>query len=102
MRSLKDVSWQSHLLHGALVGLVAAVAGLLTLLALGAALGRGLDILTDVGGGPWPSAVRAAAGTSPATSYLISHTTLYLLAGIVAMFVAAIADRVPVVLTGER
>jgi len=100
MQGRKDVGWRAHLLNGALVGLAAALAGSLTLLAVGAASGRGLDILTDVGGGPWPSAVHAVAGTSPATSYLISHTTLYLLAGIVALFVASVADRVPVVLTG--
>ena len=33
-------------------------------------------------------------------SYLLSHTTLYVLAGIGALAVARVADRLPVLLTG--
>jgi hypothetical protein len=50
--------------------------------------------------GPWPSAVRAITGASPAVSYLLSHTTLYLLVGIIALAVARLADRLPILLTG--
>jgi hypothetical protein len=82
------------------VGLASAAVGTLTLIAVGAVSGRGLDILAAVGMGPWPSAVRAVTGASPAVSYIISHTTLYLLAGIVGLAVARVADRIPVLLTG--
>ena len=87
-------------LQGAAVGLTAAVAGTLTLIAVSAVGGHGLAILDAVGMGPWPSAVRALTGASPAVSYLLSHTTLYLLAGIVALALARVADRLPVLLTG--
>jgi hypothetical protein len=87
-------------LQGAAVGLTAAIAGILTLIVLGAIDGRGVAILGAVGMGPWPSAVRALTGASPAVSYLLSHTTLYLLAGIIALAVARIADRLPILLTG--
>jgi hypothetical protein len=33
-------------------------------------------------------------------SYLLSHTTLYLLAGIIALAVSRVADRLPILLTG--
>jgi hypothetical protein len=87
-------------LQGAAVGLIAALAGTLTLLTVGAIGGRGLAVLDAVGMGPWPSAVRALTGASPAVSYLLSHTILYLLAGIVALAIARVADRLPVLLTG--
>jgi hypothetical protein len=87
-------------LQGVAVGLTAAIAGTLTLITVGAIGGRGLAILDAVGMGPWPSAVRALTGASPAVSYLVSHTTLYLLAGIVALALARVADRLPVLLTG--
>jgi hypothetical protein len=87
-------------LQGAAVGLIAAIAGTITLLILGAIGGPGTAILGAVGMGPWPSVVRALTGASPAVSYLISHTVLYLIAGIVALAVARIADRLPVLLSG--
>jgi hypothetical protein len=87
-------------LQGAAVGLIAAIAGTLTLIAMGAIGGRGMAILGAVGMGPWPSAARALTGASPAVSYLISHTVLYLAAGIVALAVARVADRLPVLLSG--
>ena len=95
-RNLRRPGW----LQGAAVGLTAAIAGTLTLIALGAIGGRGVAILSTVGMGPWPSAVRALTGASPAVSYLLSHTMLYLLAGIIALAVARVADRLPVLLTG--
>ena len=87
-------------LQGAAVGLIAAIAGTLTLLVAGAIGGRGLAVLDAVGMGPWPSAVHALTGASPAVSYLLSHTILYLLAGIAALAIARIADRLPLLLTG--
>jgi hypothetical protein len=87
-------------LQGSAVGLAAAAVGTLALITVGTVSGRGLDILAAVGMGPWPSAVRALTGASPAVSYLISHTTLYLLAGIVGLALARVADRTPVLLTG--
>jgi hypothetical protein len=87
-------------LQGAAVGLTAAVAGTLALIIVGTIGGRGMGILDAVGMGPWPSAVHALTGASPAVSYLLSHTTLYLLAGIVALAIARLADRLPVLLTG--
>ena len=87
-------------LQGAAVGLTAAVAGTLALIIVGAISGRGMAILDAVGMGVWPSAVRALTGASPAVSYLMSHTGLYLLAGIVALAVARVADRLPILLTG--
>ena len=91
---------QPEWLHGALVGLVAAAVGTLTLITVGALSGQGPEILARVGKGPWPSLVRAITGTSPSLSYVVSHTTLYLLAGIVGLAIARVADRMPVLLTG--
>jgi hypothetical protein len=99
MRSGHD-GQQPEWLHGALIGLVAAAVGTLTLIAVGALSGQGPEILARVGKGPWPSLVRAITGTSPSLSYVVSHTTLYLLAGIVALAIARVADRMPVLLTG--
>jgi hypothetical protein len=87
-------------LQGAAVGLIAAIAGTLTLFTAGAIGGRGLAVLDAVGMGPWPSAVRALTGASPAVSYLLTHTILYLLAGVAALAVARVADRLPHLLTG--
>jgi hypothetical protein len=96
IRTHRGLGW----LQGTAVGLTAAIVGTITLIAVGAISGRGATILGAVGMGPWPSAVRALTGASPGVSYLVSHTTLYLLAGIVALAVARVADRLPVLLTG--
>ena len=96
LRTRRRLGW----LQGAAVGLTAAIAGTLTLIVLGAINGRGLAILDAVGHGPWPSAVHALTGAAPSVSYLLSHTTLYLLAGIAALAIARVADRLPVLLTG--
>jgi hypothetical protein len=95
-RDHRHLGW----LQGAGVGLTAAIAGTLTLITVSAIGGRGLAILDAVGMGPWPSAVRALTGASPAVSYLLSHTTLYLLAGITALALARVADRLPILLIG--
>ena len=87
-------------LQGALVGVTAAIAGIIILLVMGVIGGSGVAILSAVGMGPWPSVVRALTGASPAVSYVVSHTTLYLIAGIVALTLARIADRLPVLLIG--
>jgi hypothetical protein len=97
---MSGIHRQPAWLQGAAVGLTAAIAGSLALIAVGAIGGRGLAILDSVGMGPWPSAVRDLTGASPAVSYLLSHTTLYVLAGIVALALARVADRLPVLLTG--
>jgi hypothetical protein len=97
---MSGIQRQPGWLQGAAVGLTAAIAGSLALITVGAIGGRGLAILDSVGMGPWPSAVRALTGASPAVSYLLSHTTLYVLAGIAALALARVADRLPVLLTG--
>lgn len=99
-RSISRVHPAPDWLQGAAVGLAAAAVGTLALITVGTLSGRGPDLLAAVGMGPWPSAVRAVTGASPALSYVISHTTLYLLAGIVGLAVARVADRIPVLLTG--
>jgi hypothetical protein len=82
-------------IEGVLVGLAGAVTSTLILLLAGALSGRGLHILTDAGTAPLPSLVRAATGVSAALSYLLSHTLVYLLAGVVILALANLADRVP-------
>jgi hypothetical protein len=85
---------------GALVGLVAAAVSTLILLLVGALSGRGWHILTDVGLSALPSMVRSATGLSGALSYLLSHTLLYVLAGVVALALAGLADRLPPLVAG--
>ena len=80
---------------GVLVGLVAAIVSTLILLLAGAVSGRGWHILTDAGMTALPATLGAATGVSPALSYLLSHTLLYLLAGVVALALAGLADRLP-------
>lgn len=87
-------------LQGAMVGLTAAVVGTLAVVAMGVIDGQGVAILGAVGMGLWPSAVRGLTGASPAASYVVSHTLLYLLAGIIALALARVADRLPVLLVG--
>jgi hypothetical protein len=86
---------RSRWTDGVLVGLVAAIISTLILLLAGAASGRGLHILTDAGMTALPSTLRAAIGVSPALSYLLCHTLLYLLAGVVGLALAGLADRLP-------
>jgi DMSO/TMAO reductase YedYZ heme-binding membrane subunit len=86
--------------EGVLVGLAAACTSTLILLLAGALSGRGLHILTDVGMATLPSLVRAATGLSAALSYVLSHTLIYLLAGVVALALAGLADRVPPLVAG--
>jgi hypothetical protein len=86
--------------EGILVGLVAAGVSTLILLLAGALSGRGLHILTDAGMAALPSLVRAATGASAALSYLLSHTLVYLLAGVVALRLAGLADRLPPLVAG--
>jgi hypothetical protein len=85
---------------GVLVGLVAACTSTLILLLAGALSGRGLHILTDVGMAAVPSLVRAATGLSAALSYVLSHTLVYLLAGVVALALVDLADRLPPLMAG--
>jgi hypothetical protein len=85
---------------GVLVGLVAAVISTLILLLAGALSGRGLHILADAGMGALPSGVRLVTGLSASLSYVLSHTLIYLLAGVVALVLAGLADRLPPVVAG--
>jgi hypothetical protein len=87
-------------IDGVLVGLAAAIVSTLILLLAGALSGRGLHLLTDAGMAALPSAVRAATGASAPLSYLLSHTLVYLVAGIVALKLAGLADRVPPLMAG--
>jgi ABC-type molybdate transport system permease subunit len=85
---------------GILIGLVAAIVSTLILLLAGALSSRGLHILADAGMAALPSTVRAATGVSAALSYLLSHTLLYLVAGVVALALAGLADRLPPLVAG--
>jgi len=85
---------------GILVGLVAAVISTLILLLAGAVTGRGLHILANAGVTALPSIVRTEIGVSASLSYLLSHTLLYMLAGVVALALAGLVDRVPPLVTG--
>jgi hypothetical protein len=85
---------------GLLVGLLAAIVSTLILLLAGALSGRGWQILGDAGMAALPSVVGAATGLSASLSYLLSHTLLYLLAGVVALRLAGLADRLPPLVTG--
>ena len=85
---------------GVLVGLVAAIASTLILLLAGAVSGRGWHILTDAGMTGLPATLHSATGISPALSYLLCHTLLYLLAGVVALGLAGLADRLPPLVAG--
>lgn len=85
---------------GILVGLVAAITSTLVLLLAGAATGRGMHILADAGMGALPSVIRAATQVTPALSYLMSHVLLYLLAGVVALDLARLTDRLPPLAAG--
>lgn len=85
---------------GILVGLIAAIISTLILLFAGALSGRGLHILADAGMAGLPTIVREATGTSAALSYLLSHTLIYLVAGVVALMLARLADRVPPLVAG--
>ena len=86
--------------NGVFVGLVAALSSTLILLLAGALSGRGLHIVADAGMAALPSAVRALTGISAALSYLLSHALVYLLAGVVAMALVSLADRLPPLVTG--
>jgi hypothetical protein len=83
-----------------LVGLVAAIASTLILLLAGALSGRGWHILADAGMAALPSTVRLATGLSAQVSYLLSHTLVYLVAGVVVLGLVSLTDRVPPLVTG--
>jgi hypothetical protein len=86
--------------NGVLVGLVAAITSTLILLLAGGLSGRGWHILGDAGMGALPSAVRLATGLSAPLSYFLSHTLVYLLAGVVALALVGLTDRLPPLVTG--
>jgi len=80
---------------GFLAGLAAAIVSTLVLLLVGAFSGHGMHILADAGMGGLPSVVRAGTRLSASLSYLLCHTLLYLLAGVAALALAGLADRLP-------
>jgi hypothetical protein len=85
--------------NGLLIGLVSAITSTLILLLAGALSGRGWHILADAGMAALPSVVRLATGLSAALSYLLSHTLVYLLAGVVALGLVSLTDRLPPLVT---
>lgn len=91
---------RSGWLPGVLIGLGAAAASTLTLLAIGAISGQGLHLLTDAGMGGFPTLLRAVTDASPALSYILGHVALYLLAGVGVLALARLVDRVPALITG--
>ena len=80
---------------GVLIGLVAAIISTLILLLAGAMSGRGLQILTDAGMIALPARLGSATGLSATLSYLLCHTLFYVVAGVVALGLAGLADRLP-------
>jgi hypothetical protein len=86
--------------NGVLIGLVSAITSTLILLLAGALSGRGWHILANAGMAALPSIVRLATGLSASLSYLLSHTLVYLLAGVVALALLSVTDRVPPLVTG--
>jgi hypothetical protein len=85
---------------GALVGLSAALVSTLILLLAGFLSGRGFNIVADAGMAALPSVIRAATGASATLSYLLSHTLLYVLAGMIALALVGLPDRLPPLVTG--
>jgi hypothetical protein len=94
--SLRRFRWTD----GVRVGLIAAVFSTLILLLAGALSGRGLHILADAGMAVLPSAVREATGLPASLSYLVSHTLFYVLAGVVALGLVGLVDRLPPLVAG--
>jgi hypothetical protein len=87
-------------MDGVLIGLRAAIVSTVVLLLAGVFVGRGFDILAEAGKALLPSVVHWATGASAALSYLLSHTLLYLLAGIVVLALVGLPDRLPPLITG--
>jgi hypothetical protein len=85
-------------IEGIIIGLTAAAAGCAVLLAAGALTGRGVAILGDASGANLPSLFLAATHVPSAVAYLIVHTALYLVAGVVAVALARLSDRIPQIL----
>ena len=85
---------------GVLIGLRAAVVSTVVLLLAGALGGRGFHILADAGAAMLPSVIHWATGVSATLSYLLSHTLLYMLVGIVALALVGLPDRLPPLITG--
>jgi hypothetical protein len=85
---------------GIMVGFTAAAVSTLILLIAGAVSGRGLTIFADAGSTGFPTLLSAVTGLSAAPSYVVSHTLLYLVAGVVGLRLVSLADRVPPLVTG--
>jgi hypothetical protein len=85
---------------GLLIGLSSAAVSTAVLLLAGALTGRGFHILADAGTAALPSVVHWGTGASPALSYILSHTLLYMLAGLVALALVGLPDRLPPLIAG--
>lgn len=86
--------------NGVLIGLVAAITSTLILLIAGALTGRGWHILADAGMAALPTLVWLATGLSAPLSYLLSHTLVYMVAGVVLLTLVGLTDRSPPLVTG--
>lgn len=85
---------------GLLIGLVGAVTAVLILLLMGLLAGRGGTLISDAGALMLPSVLAAASGLSAGAAYLVVHTLFYLAAGLVAVVLTRLADRVHVLTVG--
>jgi hypothetical protein len=83
-----------------LIGLASAATGVIVLLASGLLAGRGASLIADAGARMIPHALAQGTGLSSAAAYLTVHTAFYLAAGLAAVIVTRMADRVPATMTG--
>jgi hypothetical protein len=83
-----------------LIGLAAAATGVVVLLAAGMLSGRGPSLIADAGARMLPHALAQGTGLTSAAAYLAVHTAFYLAAGLAAVILTRMADRVPATVTG--
>jgi hypothetical protein len=83
-----------------LIGLAGAATGVIVLLAAGLLTGRGSSLIADAGARMIPFMLAQGIGFSSAAAYLTVHTAFYLAAGLAAVIVTRMADRVPATVTG--
>lgn len=93
---MRLLRWSS----GIRIGLIAAATGVLVLLIVGLLTGQGDALITEAGARMLPAGLAAATGLSRGVAYLVVHTLFYLAAGMAAVVLARVADRVPAVMTG--
>jgi hypothetical protein len=83
-----------------IIGLAGAATGVIVLLAAGLLTGRGASLIAGAGARLIPHALAQGTGLSSAAAYLTVHTAFYLAAGLAAVIVTRMADRVPATVTG--